>query len=225
MRFGLKIDFVAVDPYPSAGRSREGARHCSCYPCSLARCVDFLFPGRAASGRSGNHNCRRVCGSPGHTRKPGRAPHPQSARKREKMSRISKLIFVEFALSAVASAALLCTPSNSVAGSGEIIHVTAYDPDGLNGVQYSWTVTGGTVQGHGAEADWTLSDVKPMTAYSVKVVAKDKTTTARNALCRWSPQPDARRPRNWQDAVGPRQTGRTRIRPLQLLTAWLAAGR
>jgi hypothetical protein len=35
-------------------------------------------------------------------------------------------------------------------------------------------VTGGTVQGRGAEADWTLSDVKPMTAYSAKVVAKDK---------------------------------------------------
>jgi len=90
------------------------------------------------------------------------------------MRPIHKLVFVEFAMSAAASAALLCSPSNSVAGRDETIHVMTYDPEGLGGAQYSWTATGGRLESRGAEADWTLSDVKPLTAYSAKVVVKDR---------------------------------------------------
>src|ERR1017187_3652938 len=88
------------------------------------------------------------------------------------MRRIRKLALLEFMLSAAAGAAMFCTPSSSVAGRDETIHLRAYNPDASDGAQYSWTVTGGKVEGSGAEADWTLSDVQPMTAYSAKVVVK-----------------------------------------------------
>lgn len=116
------------------------------------------------------------------------------------MTRTHQFILILFALSPAANAALFCTPSNSVAGSGESIHLTSYYLDGSDGAQYTWTVTGGKVQAHGAEADWTFSDVKPMTAYSAKVVVRDKAGATAECMIQVVTAAGSR---------GDRETGRT----------------
>ena len=100
------------------------------------------------------------------------------------MRRIHRFFLVEFALCAAASAALFCIPGNSVAGRDETIHVKTYDPDALDGAQYTWTVTGGRLQGRGAEVDWTLSDVEEATEYSAKVVVKDRAGASSECIVR-----------------------------------------
>jgi hypothetical protein len=88
------------------------------------------------------------------------------------MRTIRNLVVTEIMVAAAASAALLCSPSKSVAGTDESIHITAYDAEGSKDTHYTWSATGGKLQAHDAEADWILSDPNPGSVYSIQVSAK-----------------------------------------------------
>src|ERR1700730_15492109 len=54
-----------------------------------------------------------------------------------------------------------------------VVHLSTYGVEGSGRVQYSWSVTGGTVLGQGPEADWSLTGVKPGTLYTAKLTISD----------------------------------------------------
>jgi hypothetical protein len=83
---------------------------------------------------------------------------------------IRYLLSVPLLFSSTAAASLFCTPSTSVADRNETVHIKTYDSENSRGAKYEWTVSGGKLQSHGADADWTFSDVQPSTVYSLKVV-------------------------------------------------------
>ena len=88
------------------------------------------------------------------------------------MPRIPKLILCGFAVVTAGTAAVFCTPSTTSAGTDETIHLTAYSSDGDAGAAYRWSVTGGKLQGNGAQADWILSGASVGQTYSATVTSQ-----------------------------------------------------
>jgi hypothetical protein len=95
------------------------------------------------------------------------------------MQTLHNLVLTVLMLATAVHAQLLCSPSASVAGTGETVRLTSYDPAGISGTRYTWSATEGKLQEKGAEADWVLDGVKPDDVLTAKVSAKEAGGAAR----------------------------------------------